>query len=414
MKNKKYFLLIVAVTLSCLALLIYLKVGTKIVMKAEENPREINSQIREETTPPEITDETILSKYNLLYKGKWKFLLKTIFTPNQWKALKEWNGGGEIEYETELVKSVVDSSSVELTRFGIQFNVQDIQIRSTFPTIPGHYYQLSTEMQGNYADAKYALDWVSNTDVDNPVSVFPTYRNLEIRSTNIIQVKKIVKATTTEMAVSFSVAQTSQNNRANYRKLSVVDLTQGITESSEELEALFTDSTHTELKLSATQTKIDNAKKSIETIVNQTTKAELTKELAKAQALLDKITMSLAIPTELVNDPKNELSHTIKGETYPNSFLQFSGSSAFPEGTLSSEVAEDSKKYQIRADAEGNFSYSLPEGKYFKWNEKITVTSMLRGKTTSETRQVKDNTPPEKPTLNAIKDQTGTISGQAE
>ncbi|EOH98442.1 hypothetical protein UAW_01038 [Enterococcus haemoperoxidus ATCC BAA-382] len=414
MKKKKYSFLIATVLLSSLVIFVALNIETKVVLKAEEQPRGINNQTRAETEPPEITDQTILSKYDLLNKGKWQGFVNTVFS-SKWIVSTDWNGVNNNAIVSGIATATVKPSSLRLERISTQYNIQKAHVRSTFPTIPGHYYQLSTEMQGERASkSTYALNWVSNTDVDNPVSVFPTYKDIKDRSNNIIEVRHIVKATTKEMAVTFTVDQETINNAVNYRKLSVVDLSQGIPESNEGLEDLFTDKTHTELKLSATQAKIDKVKKSIETILNATTKKELSTELAKAQALLDKITMSLTIPTELVNDPKNELSHTIKGKTYPNSFIHFSGSSAFPVGTLSSEVADDSKKYQIRADGEGNFSYSLPEGTYFKWNEKVTVTSMLRGKTTSQTRQVKDDVPPEKPKLNTIKDQAGTISGAAE
>ncbi|EOT62376.1 hypothetical protein I583_01376 [Enterococcus haemoperoxidus ATCC BAA-382] len=414
MKKKKYSFFIVTVLLSSLVILVTLKIEMKSVLKAEEKNSEINSQTRAETEPPEITDQTILLKYDLLNKGKWQAFVNSIFDYN-WSEKKEWNGVDKKDIVSGVAKAAIQPSSLSLERGGSQYFILKAHVTCTFPTIPGHYYQLSTEMQGENADTStYALNWVSNTDINNPVSVFPTYKDIKNHSNEIIDVRHIVKATTKEMAVTFTADSESTRNAVNYRKLSVVDLNQGITESNEGLEDLFTDKTHTKLKLSATQAKIDKVKKSIETIVNATTQTELSTELTKAQALLDKITMSLTIPTELVNDPKNELSHTIKGKTYPNSFVHFSGSSAFPAGILSSEVADDSKKYQIRADEEGNFSYSLPEGKYFKWNEKVTVTSMLRGKTTSQTRQVKDDVPPEKPKLNTIKDQAGTISGESE
>ncbi|EOL44484.1 hypothetical protein UC7_02528 [Enterococcus caccae ATCC BAA-1240] len=415
MKKKKHSFLMVTVLLSSLVIFVTLKIETKSVLKAEESPRKINRQARVETTPPKITDQEILSKYNLIkdFEGYTKYRY------DDWIPYSTWNGTTYVRFTD------ANNDNVTGTIIGRELSLKSVPnislyalVKTTIRTIPDHYYQFSTVMSGSASggyESQYAFDWLSNSDVNNPVSIYPDYSNLKKRSLGSINISKIIQAKTEEMTLVFSIASIGMyNTGVKFSNLSLVDLNQGVAESNEWIEGLFTDKTHTELKLSTTQAEIDKVKELIETILDATTKTELSKELAKAQALLDKITMSLTIPTELVNDPKNELSHIIKGKTYPNSFLQFSGSSEFPVGTLSSEVAKDSKKYQIRADAEGNFSYSLPEGKYFKWNEKITVTSMLRGKTTSETRQVKDVIPPEKPTLNAIKDQTGTISGQAE
>ncbi|OJG92269.1 hypothetical protein RV15_GL003371 [Enterococcus silesiacus] len=54
-------------------------------------------------------------------------------------------------------------------------------MKSTIHTIPGHYYQLSTEITASaYAgnDAKYTLDWLSNSDVNNPVPIYPDYNKI--------------------------------------------------------------------------------------------------------------------------------------------------------------------------------------------------------------------------------------------
>ncbi|OEG17711.1 hypothetical protein BCR23_14410, partial [Enterococcus quebecensis] len=261
----------------------------------------------------------------------------------------------------------------------------------------------------------YALDLLSNSDVNNPVSIYPDYSELIRRELGPTTIKKVFQATTNELTLVFSMSSLpSYYSSTKFQNTSIIDLNQGIVESRASLEALYTDSTQTELKLSTTQLKLNETQKVIDTVVHASISAELKKELAKAQALLDKITMTLKIPAELVNDHKNEQSHTITGSTYPNSFVQFSGIADFPEGTLYSEVADDTRKYQIRADNDGKFTYSLPEGKYFKEYETVTVFSMLRGKTASQVRVIKDTVPPEQPVLNPIKDADGTISGQAE
>ncbi|EOT62381.1 hypothetical protein I583_01381 [Enterococcus haemoperoxidus ATCC BAA-382] len=418
-KKKWYFLSVLIMGVAVFTIFFNLKTEVKTVLKAEENKKNANYQTRVEESPPAITDQTVLSKYNLIkdFEGYTKS------KDEPWSLNSTWNGTPSASLVKDERGNVLMYAYAESSRVEIRSNsgARDWSalVKTTISTIPGHYYQLSTTMRSSSEMGKeviYALDWLSNSDVNNPVSVYSDYSELKKRPDNIgTTIRKTVKATTKEMTLVFSLSGLSGSKSVlDNWALSLVDLDQGIGESIKGLEALFTDTTHTELKLSSTQAEIDKVKESIETILNTTTKKELFTELAKAQALLDKITMSLTIPTELVNDPKNELSHTIKGKTYPNSFVHFSGSSAFPVGTLSSEVADDLKKYQIRADGEGNFSYSLPEGKYFKEDEKVTVTSMLRGKTTSQTREVKDLVPPEKPKLNTIKDQAGTISGAAE
>ncbi|WP_336577235.1 toxin Cry1Ac domain D-VI-related protein [Candidatus Enterococcus mansonii] len=176
---------------------------------------------------------------------------------------------------------------------------------------------------------------------------------------------------------------------------------------------LFTDSTHTELKTSVTQAKIDEAKRMVESFTAGATSTALKAEVTKAQNLLNKIRMTLTV-SDLVDNPLESNSHTITGKTYPKAFLRFSGTPSIENGQLTTGIDGDSIQYHLRADAAGNFSYSLPEGEFFKAGATINIYGMLNGKSISQNKIVKDTTPPEKPILNAIKDTSQSITGSAE
>ncbi|MEI5995558.1 toxin Cry1Ac domain D-VI-related protein [Candidatus Enterococcus mansonii] len=176
---------------------------------------------------------------------------------------------------------------------------------------------------------------------------------------------------------------------------------------------LFTDYTHTELKSSVTQAKITDVKKIVEGFTTGDTLKTLMAEVDKAQSLLNKIAMTLTV-SELGDNPAGTESHTITGKTYPKAFLSFSGTSSIGNGQLTTGIDGDSKKYHLRADARGNFSYSLPKGEFFKKGTTINIYGMLNGKSTSQNKIVKDTTPPDKPILNAIKDTNQSITGSAE
>lgn len=412
-KKKWYAISVMIITFIVFTLFTCLTMENRTVLKAEESKKNNNYQTKIEETPSVVIDQAVLSKYNLLVK--WDGYYST--GNGTWKQNSSWNGTTSTNFISD--GSLSATASTRNIRFSINGNIGTFGlVKSTIRTIPGHYYQLSTQItasaySGNVA--RYALDWLSNSDVNNPVSIYSDYNKIIDRGFGPTTISKIVQATTNEMTLSFSLGSLQYYySSVNFLNTSIVDLNQGIVESRESVDALFVDNTHTELKLSTTQREIDKAKKKIDTVVHIGINDELTKELGKAQALLDKITMTLSILTDLVNDPKDERSHTITGKTYPNSFVQFSGIEDFLEGTLTSEVSDDTRKYQIRADNEGNFSYSLSRDRYFKEYETITVYNMLRGKMTSQVRIIKDIVPPKKPNLNPIKDQDTTITGQAE
>ncbi|WP_348923027.1 Ig-like domain-containing protein [Enterococcus rotai] len=193
----------------------------------------------------------------------------------------------------------------------------------------------------------------------------------------------------------------------------ITDEVNGITAS---VDALFTDKNQTALKLSVTQKKITEIKKTVNEIkelLDAKVVTGLETKLTKAQTLLDAVNTQLTIEN-LVDNLQDVHSNTIIGVTYPNAFLNFSGRDDIPKGTLSSEVEGDSRTYQIRADGTGKFRYSLPKDSHFQYPEKIMVVSMLHGKSTVQTKTVLDTTPPAQPTLEGLKDTDKAFSGTGE
>ncbi|MGX4644630.1 pectate lyase-like adhesive domain-containing protein [Holzapfeliella sp. JNUCC 80] len=93
----------------------------------------------------------------------------------------------------------------------------------------------------------------------------------------------------------------------------------------------------------------------------------------------------------LSNDQTLTNSYTLEGKTEPNALVFFSGDKAIPTATLTSyDVTDKSKKYHIKSDANGKFSYKLPQGKYFTVRNTITATafSNTSGKTATATQKV--------------------------
>ncbi|EUJ38284.1 hypothetical protein PWEIH_09813 [Listeria weihenstephanensis FSL R9-0317] len=120
------------------------------------------------------------------------------------------------------------------------------------------------------------------------------------------------------------------------------------------------------------------------------------------------------IMNDLTDNKTQNDSHVITGVTNPGAWVIFSGSTVIPAGTVPAQSINDATLYHVKADASGNFTYSLPANKYFTTGESITATAYLNGKNAAATKVVKDGTPPDAPVLNAIKDKDTTISGTAE
>ncbi|MGX7262721.1 Ig-like domain-containing protein [Enterococcus crotali] len=196
----------------------------------------------------------------------------------------------------------------------------------------------------------------------------------------------------------------------------LVDITDQVLNISPEIDALFTNETRTQLKLSVTQKEIDQLKErltSYKGLLEATLMTTLEGNLKKAQDLMNAVVLDLVVE-DLVNDPDDEHNRSIIGVTHPNAFLQFSGHSAIPDGELSSGVASDTRNYQIRAAADGTFTYTLPENKTFAFGEEIKIISSLHGKEDIKIKTVLDTIAPEQPTLNRLKDIADSMSGTAE
>ncbi|WP_207695452.1 Ig-like domain-containing protein [Enterococcus sp. DIV0212c] len=202
-----------------------------------------------------------------------------------------------------------------------------------------------------------------------------------------------------------------------FENIELVDITDDVLSLGMRVKDLFTDATQTKLKYSTTQSQITALKNEVAGFSDVLDNADSTvfnADLTKAQTLLDKVTTNLSAG-ELEDNINKTASHTISGKSFPNTFLSFSSDTrTFPEGNLISEVEDDQRNYQVQADGNGNFEYSLPEGVHFKAGETITIDGMLNGKTGQLKKIVKDTTPPQQPVFNVVNDMDGIFSGTAE
>lgn len=117
----------------------------------------------------------------------------------------------------------------------------------------------------------------------------------------------------------------------------------------------------------------------------------------------------------LSDNQANENSHIIRGVANPGAWILLSGDSAIPEGTIDAQAESDTKKYHIKADsATGEFVFVLPTGSYLTAGNTVSAYAYLDGKDATTSTVVADETAPDKPSLNAIKDVDATLSGKAE
>lgn len=148
-------------------------------------------------------------------------------------------------------------------------------------------------------------------------------------------------------------------------------------------------------------------------MLDATQKKHFLEEIQKAQELLDKVTITLTTE-KLTDDRASTDSTTIKGKTYPNAFVYFSGHEDLLKGELNSEVEGDNYNHQTRADDNGNINYTLPEGSYFRGKQTIKVRSALHGKVIEKQQVVEDVSAPFKPNMLPLKDVSEQIEGSAE
>ncbi|OEG18095.1 hypothetical protein BCR23_14210 [Enterococcus quebecensis] len=279
-------------------------------------------------------------------------------------------------------------------------------VRGSFSVKDGNYYRLVMDIVPGDASFYTPIATVYNR------SVYPFIERV-VKETHL---NVIFKGVYSSEYISFGSKVQYMNTRSKvvFKNIQLYDLGPvTLKQVKPYVDELFTDETHTELKSSVTQKKINEVKKIVNTLSTTSDLNLLTAEVSKAQALLNKINMTLTV-SALGDNPKSIESRMISGKAYPKSFLSFSGTSSFPEGEITTGIDGDTIKYHLRADSEGNYSYSLPEGEHFKKDTTISVYSMLNGKYKTEQTIVKDTTPPEKPVLNAIKDTSQFFTGSAE
>ncbi|WP_133296350.1 pectate lyase-like adhesive domain-containing protein [Listeria kieliensis] len=117
----------------------------------------------------------------------------------------------------------------------------------------------------------------------------------------------------------------------------------------------------------------------------------------------------------LADNPANTNSHVIRGVANPGAWVLLSGDSAIPEGTIAAQAESDTKKYHVKADsATGEFVFVLPEGNYLTAGNTVSAYAYLDGKDATASTVVADETAPDKPSLNAIKDVDASLTGKAE
>ncbi len=123
----------------------------------------------------------------------------------------------------------------------------------------------------------------------------------------------------------------------------------------------------------------------------------------------------VAVSIDELSDNKSAAnSHTITGVTNPGAYVKLTGDAAIPAGALTSYDANDTEKYHVMADAQGKYTFTLPDGKYLTAGNQVTAYSYLNGKSATMNTTVKDETAPDMPTLNAISDKAIVLSGGAE
>ncbi|WP_088838892.1 pectate lyase-like adhesive domain-containing protein [Listeria sp. ILCC792] len=123
----------------------------------------------------------------------------------------------------------------------------------------------------------------------------------------------------------------------------------------------------------------------------------------------------VSVIIDALSDNKTQAnSHTITGITNPNAWVMFSGDSAIPTGTIPAQDKSDTKMYHVKADASGNYTYTLPDGQFFSAGNTVVAYAYLDGKNATTNTVVSDETPPDKPVLSPIKDVDASIKVKAE
>lgn len=117
---------------------------------------------------------------------------------------------------------------------------------------------------------------------------------------------------------------------------------------------------------------------------------------------------------DLTNNKAASNSHIITGVTNPGAYVKLSGDPAIPAGTIVSQDVNDSNRYHAIADSTGKYSFTLPAGCYVSGGNQVTAYTYLSGQSVTASTIVKNEVPPDAPTLNAISDKATTVTGEAE
>ncbi len=124
----------------------------------------------------------------------------------------------------------------------------------------------------------------------------------------------------------------------------------------------------------------------------------------------------VAVSIDSLTDKKDkENSHIITGVTNPGAWVRLSGDPALPKGDVSSPDVNDKENYHAQADATGKYTVKLPKGKYLTAGNTVQAYAYLNGKFAKAITIVKDETAPDKPTIeDQVQDVSVTIKGKAE
>ncbi|EOL45881.1 hypothetical protein I580_01979 [Enterococcus caccae ATCC BAA-1240] len=396
--------------------------------------KDINTSLANETNQTEnytiVKDDETLMKYSLLKGDQWSPMSarKKISTiPVLTEPQVMYKGDGEKNSAKFLYDREKNTVAIEQS---IDARV-NMGVRQQIATVKGRSYQFSVKTKSavikttgktyKAVDGFDILDGgISEGDQTSLIPVEYTRVNNSFTESDAAKGKDrtdrvTFKAKSDKTTIELSALSNDQINAngAYWSDISFIDFENGIVESKKLVEDLFTDTTHNSIKLSTTQAIIDKAKARVEELFDEKTKTALLAEITKAQNLMDKIQLKLTVE-ELTDDRTTLSSQTIKGTTYPEAFLYFSGHEGITEGTLSSGVVDDKRKYLIRADSKGSFEFKLTKGNYFRGGQVITIISALNGKEETVSKTVTDKVAPFKPTLNPLKDTDTEISGSAE
>ncbi|RDX02011.1 toxin Cry1Ac domain D-VI-related protein [Listeria kieliensis] len=184
----------------------------------------------------------------------------------------------------------------------------------------------------------------------------------------------------------------------------LVNLDQGVIETNDISDDLFTDSSYSELKLHVVEEDITAADKWLKLILDPEAKDSLTNRMNWAKELLAAADPDFTIE-QLVDKVSDEHSTTIIGKTKsPYTQLVFQKNEKQienPAATMPSDNPRDptTDVYHIRSDSEGNFKLKLGNGQRFNAGDVLTTQSLIHGKRHTSMMTVADTTPPEKPVL---------------